>query len=674
MRRSCSWILQRCALLPPTCLGLFLATEARLTGHLPGLDTWLYGGCLSLACALLLALIWAPLALLDARQGGRGALLPLGALLLASAPFVLSIAEHLSTSDGLRARGYSPSLLQAGFLLALAGLLALVWAVQRYLVPRPVPLLLCGLSIALLIRLDNRMGRSHGELAALAEACAAVLCASVVSVVLRTRPRALRLLSVGGTALVSCLAVAAACLPARLARGRRLARVLESSVGYLDGRLAQRVGLLSEPPPRAISAAVCREASRIDAWPALELEEQRRRNVVLISIDSLRADHVSKWVAGVPLMPQLSRLAMDSGQHDPAVAAYPATALSMTTAFTGLLPSELLLASPAPDNLFAAVARTSKEVHAILPSGNYFKRPDVAHHVLRGAQVSTARGAARQTDLAIERLRALRSQGQSHLLWLHYFEPHEPYIQHPHFTFGESEQQRYASEIAYVDQQLGRLLEVLRHEGWYDDSLIVVFADHGEAFGEHGHWFHHHLLYPYLTDVPLVVHAPAPLQRTERRTAHLTDLAPTVLHFLGAARAPHYMTGQSLFVRRARSRTVVAEAFPIAGSRLLAAREPIADERSLRERMERIERGPGYSSKLAVVDSEHRLVLHRGSGASELYRHDDTKAARDLADLLPAKRAALEQAAEEWRARLLVRARCALAFPTLARDPTVPPH
>jgi arylsulfatase A-like enzyme len=107
----------------------------------------------------------------------------------------------------------------------------------------------------------------------------------------------------------------------------------------------------------------------------------------------------------------------------------------------------------------------------------------------------------------------------------------------------------YDGEIAYVDQELGRLLDFLRASGQYDDTLIVVAGDHGEAFGEHGDFVHGHLAYEEVMHVPLIVKFPASMGvqgGAVDALAQLTDIAPTVLDALGLGHLAGDMQGVSL--------------------------------------------------------------------------------------------------------------------------------
>ncbi len=107
----------------------------------------------------------------------------------------------------------------------------------------------------------------------------------------------------------------------------------------------------------------------------------------------------------------------------------------------------------------------------------------------------------------------------------------------------------YDGEIAYVDQQFGRLLGYLRATGQYDDTLIVLAGDHGEAFGEHGDFVHGHLAYEEVMHVPLLIKFPSGMDvpgGAVDSLAQLTDIAPTVLDALGLGHLSAGMQGVSL--------------------------------------------------------------------------------------------------------------------------------
>ncbi|MBU0494839.1 MAG: sulfatase-like hydrolase/transferase [Chloroflexi bacterium] len=145
-------------------------------------------------------------------------------------------------------------------------------------------------------------------------------------------------------------------------------------------------------------------------------------------------------------------------------------------------------------------------------------------------------------------------------LYLHYMDPHVPYIDHPYDGAGVINiprtpdnaprvHQSYVSEVAYTDDHLGDLFDQLKAWGLYDDALIVFTADHGDEFYEHEGWMHGNTLYEELLAVPLIVKYPhnAHAGTTDEGFARSLDIAPTVLDVLGPqVPAPASMQGVSL--------------------------------------------------------------------------------------------------------------------------------
>jgi arylsulfatase A-like enzyme len=119
-------------------------------------------------------------------------------------------------------------------------------------------------------------------------------------------------------------------------------------------------------------------------------------------------------------------------------------------------------------------------------------------------------------------------------LWVHYLDPHADYLPHPEMpSFGTSQRDLYDGEIAFVDEQLGRVLDAIAAAPWGKKTAVIVTSDHGEAFGEHKMWRHGAELWEELIRVPLIVQVPgvAPGHVTPRRSA--VDLVPTILELLG---------------------------------------------------------------------------------------------------------------------------------------------
>jgi arylsulfatase A-like enzyme len=161
------------------------------------------------------------------------------------------------------------------------------------------------------------------------------------------------------------------------------------------------------------------------------------------------------------------------------------------------------------------------------------------------------------TDAAITLLSDQAGDGRRFFLWVHYFDPHADYVAHPEgpdfsralTTPGRSPGRAvagaknwakpfYDGEVWFTDHHIGRLLDFIASEPWGARTAIVVTADHGEAFDEHGMSYHGVDLWEPLVRVPLVVYVPGATPRRIQARRSLIDLAPTVLDLLGLPSPP----------------------------------------------------------------------------------------------------------------------------------------
>jgi arylsulfatase A-like enzyme len=638
---------------------LFLGTYARLSKALPPVGVLLYGTHLSSVAGLMLFAFAGLLQVIEA-HAARGRLVSTLLALGLISPFIHYVAAHVASGDGLRARGVPELLSTSVGFTALALVAVIVWSYRFWAGRRVLDVLFALVAIAGLLLAESQMSRAQTQLATLLQLFAIFLATELVLISIgRDERRQLRLgLVLTGVCLSAALV--GLCFPKLVESGRRRALVAESSAAYVDARL---FGTSRSNVPPKIDDKRCRALSKERPVPALSLGAEQRRNVILISIDTLRADYVLSRVNGELLMPGLVEFSEEARYAARAQTAFPATLLAMTSAFTGYMPSDILLAPRPLKNLFTLTRGHLDAVEGVLPRGSYFTRPDVQAYLLSGAQTEAVGSARQETAYAIARLRELRAEEKRHLMWIHYFEPHEPYELRESYGFGDSETDRYRSELAFVDEQLSRLLRFLREEGWYDDSLIMVFADHGESFGEHDHFHHHYLVYPWLVNVPLMWRAPDTEPGRVDAPVHLMDVTPSVLHFLGLP-APAGIRGSSLLAGSPpKTRLLFSEEISISGRMMLQYRnQPAKSEAELFARLVRLENGPGYSSKLGVRSGDRYLIQQRSSLANELYAwRSDPLAAHDLADIETGTAAALNQEAERWRMSVFERAACDLS-------------
>jgi len=263
------------------------------------------------------------------------------------------------------------------------------------------------------------------------------------------------------------------------------------------------------------------------------------RNVILISIDTLRADRLGAYGGTKIHTPAFDGFAADSVLFEEAFTPVPLTAPSHSTMLTGrypiahgvrmngsaiLSPEETTLAEVARDHGMRTAAIVSCLVLASRFGLNqgfdlYYDEGisgEGEHHGLWYDE----RKAVKSIDRA---MRWLESESDKpFFLWLHLFDPHHPYEPPPPFdkTYAQNP---YNGEVVYVDRALGIFFAKLKELGVYDDSLIVVTGDHGESLGEHQENFHATFVYDATAHIPFMIRAPG-----GGRGARVTDIASTL--------------------------------------------------------------------------------------------------------------------------------------------------
>jgi arylsulfatase A-like enzyme len=153
-----------------------------------------------------------------------------------------------------------------------------------------------------------------------------------------------------------------------------------------------------------------------------------------------------------------------------------------------------------------------------------------------------------QSDAAIKLLDTPELAQQRFFMWIHYVDPHAEYAPHPEHDFGSKPRDRYDGEVAFVDQQLGRVLAALDSKPFGSRTAVIVTSDHGEAFGEHGMIRHGFELWEELVRVPLIVKVPGvPPRRVSARRSGI-DVVPTILELMQveAPSGAQALSGQSL--------------------------------------------------------------------------------------------------------------------------------
>jgi len=289
-------------------------------------------------------------------------------------------------------------------------------------------------------------------------------------------------------------------------------------------------------------------------------------NVILITLDTTRADRMGFLGSKRGLTPNLDALANQGVVFSRAYSQVPLTAPSHATILTGTYPQFNHLQDMGdplgkdlpylPDILRQHGYRTAAFVgsqildpKSVAASGfdRGFEVYDAGFHS-RAPGEDRYQSVERRAGVVVAHAVAWlnRSRHDPFFLWVHLYDPHDPYDPPAPFN-AKYRDSPYDGEIAYADFEVGKLLAALRTRGLYDSTVIAVAADHGEAFGEHGEETHGLFLYDETIHVPLLVKfaggRSAPLLIDTR--VGLVDLAPTILQAVGI-KPPTTMQGTSL--------------------------------------------------------------------------------------------------------------------------------
>jgi len=292
-------------------------------------------------------------------------------------------------------------------------------------------------------------------------------------------------------------------------------------------------------------------------------------NVILVTLDTVRADRMGFLGAKKGLTPHLDTLASQGVVFERAYSQAPITPVSHATILSGTYPQyhgirnfgdRLPPSVPfLPEVLHNQGYRTGAFVGSIIldPKNGFasgFERGfDVYNAGFHRQKTGEKREASMQRRGEVTLGHVLEWLGQHQsgpfFLWFHLWDAHDPYNPPEPFR-SRFPNAPYNAGIAYVDDTVGKLLDYLRSHGLYDNTLIVVAADHGESLGDHGELTHSIFLYDATIHVPLVFKLPGNRLAGQRvhAAASLVDLAPTVLEGLGQT-PPAAMQGHSLLAQ-----------------------------------------------------------------------------------------------------------------------------
>lgn len=287
-------------------------------------------------------------------------------------------------------------------------------------------------------------------------------------------------------------------------------------------------------------------------------------DVFLITIDTLRADHVHCFGYEAIQTPALDSLARDGIRFAQAFTPSPITNTSHTTILTGLMPTThgvTGFAAPlAGAHLTLAELLKNKGYHnagfigsIILDSRSFApgldRGFDFYDNFPQSASGKSRWGRLERRGMVVERraeswLNAHRVG--PHFVWIHFYDPHDPY--EPPLPYSQIYKDRlYDGEIAYADSALASFVAYLKKRGWYDNAIVIAVGDHGEGLGEHHEDTHGIFLYDSTIHVPLIMKLPKGrgTGKVVEAQVRTMDILPTILGLLRVPQ-PERLDGESL--------------------------------------------------------------------------------------------------------------------------------
>ncbi|MGD8328858.1 MAG: sulfatase-like hydrolase/transferase [Acidobacteriota bacterium] len=286
-----------------------------------------------------------------------------------------------------------------------------------------------------------------------------------------------------------------------------------------------------------------------------------RANVVLVTIDTLRADRLGSYGHAAAQTPRLDRLAAEGVRFEQVVASVPLTLPSHTSIMSSMDPTE----HGVRDNAAFEIPPGTRLLAEVFHDAGYDTGAFVGAYVLdsrwglapgfdtydddfdyAGGEVTPGQVERRGDAVMARALPWLRARGDDPFFaWIHLYDPHAPYDAPEPFASRLADP--YDGEVAYTDSLIGELLDTLGEQGMADDTIVLVTADHGEALGDHGEPGHGLFLYDSTILVPLILRLPDDSDSGLEVPAQvrLIDVAPTLLELVGLP-APDNFIGASL--------------------------------------------------------------------------------------------------------------------------------
>jgi arylsulfatase A-like enzyme len=417
-----------------------------------------------------------------------------------------------------------------------------------------------------------------------------------------------------------------------------------------------RLELEVEPPARFLRAAGDLRSARaqyLPLWgnPVVGSKKQATdvTTIILISMDCVRADHVGVYGYEAGSTPNIDAFALDGVVFEEAMTTAPSTLPSHTSMFTGLTPlfhgaNKWRARAVNAPYLPTLLSSRGFEVHGVV-TAPYLSQVFGFEEGFHSYTFMFDARAGDAVDAAIAVIDRWSSRPQ--FMFLHLFDAHAPYLPPQSFlpdgktraevstrmrramsrggppTSAENEEliELYDGEIGYLDHELGRFFDELRSRGIYDRALILLTADHGEAFHEHGHGQHSRTLYEEITHVPLIVKWPfdSPRGATDALASHI-DILPTILEQANLPDRPNVPDMSDAFTGMGLSLRSLAAGPKLEGRTVMSELEWLLDTKTLMKIAVRRE-DLKYIATLDSAPDEDTGLEHLES--EELYFLDD---------------------------------------------------
>ncbi len=276
-------------------------------------------------------------------------------------------------------------------------------------------------------------------------------------------------------------------------------------------------------------------------------------NVILLSIDSLRADMPWNGYAR-PIAPRLTEFEQKAVTFRNAYSVSSYTSMSLGGLLGGRIPSELIR-----DGYFFGIYKQDLFFPKLLQRDGVHTMGVMAHMYFKGAgfdsgfddwrlvpgitfDANTDRDitSPQHEKLAEEMLGDPENDSRRFFFWAHFLDPHDLYQRHDGIDWGNGPRDRYDGEVQFTDRYVGKLLDFIAAQPWAKRTTIIVTADHGEEFGEHGMTRHGFEVWNTLVHVPLMIVAPRATPRHVDVLRSGIDLAPTILELFGVPVDPSF--------------------------------------------------------------------------------------------------------------------------------------